>query len=578
MKIVYVIASLATSGGTERIVSEKANHLADVFGYDVSIICYEQRNDSPNFYSLSEKVNQINLGLQFNTLYRYYFLKRIWKKIIIRNCLKKRLSSYVKKISPDILIGITHFRADFVCATNSKAKIIIESHIPRSFIENTYDNKYYLVNIYKRLYDMRYFHVIEKKADTIITLTEGDHKQWNKAKHIQTIPNFSDMHVSQLSDCRKKRVITIGRLSKEKGYDRLLNIWKSVVDKHPSWQLDIFGEGDMDKKLEQIIKSENIENVTLCGTTNNIGKELSNSSICVATSYYEGFSLVLLEALRHGVPCIAFDCPYGPRTIIEDGKCGYLIEEGDIPLFAEKLSAMMENETLRHQFSEASIKRSMVFDKDDIMLQWKQLFESCKKSNPLNIKIQLPDNFLDAEIRDGYQVTAKMKKIWAVELDLLCEFQRVADKYGIKYIANGGTMLGAVRHKGFIPWDDDIDLMMMRDEYDRLCEIAPKEFRHPYFFQTEYSDPGSLRCHAQLRNSETTAILDDEKNGHFHFNQGIFIDIFPLDAVPDDKNLYESTSKIAMRYYNYMTHFASVSDHYQADSIKWKNFVLYNTS
>lgn len=375
MKIVYVIASLATSGGTERIVSEKANYLADIFGYDVTIICYDQCDNSPNFYLLSEKVNQINLGLQLYMLYHYHFFKRISKKIILRSRLKKMLSSFVKEINPDILIGITHFRADFVCAIGSKAKIIIESHIPRSFIEKSYNNNIFLINFYKKLYDMRYFHVIEEKADTIITLTEGDLNQWTKAKRIQTIPNFSNMHVQQLCDCSKKRVITIGRLCKEKGVDRLLDIWKSVIIKHPNWYLDIYGEGDMDKKLEHIIKSEKISNVTLRGITNNISEELSNSSICVATSYYEGFSLVLLEALKHGVPCIAFDCPFGPRTIIEDGKCGYLVEDGNIPLFTEKLCTLMENEPLRHKFSIASIERSQIFNVDSIMLQWKQLFE-----------------------------------------------------------------------------------------------------------------------------------------------------------------------------------------------------------
>lgn len=373
MKIVYVIASMETSGGTERIVSEKANYLADVFGYDVTIICYDQHENSPNFYILSENVEQIQLGLQMYSQYRYAYPKRLWKKYVLRSHLKRVLSKVVKEIYPDFLVGISHFRVDIVCTIDCKTKKIIESHVPRSFIENT--NNKYINDIYKRYYDMRYFHVIEKKADMIITLTEGDRKKWNKAKRVKSIPNFSNIHVQQLSDHKKKRVITVGRLSKEKGFDRLLVVWKLVVNKHPDWQLDIFGDGDMKNKLEQKIKLGNITNVTLCGITNNISKELSESSICVSTSYYEGFSLTLLEAITHGVPCVAFDCPYGPRTIIEDGKCGYLVQDNNIPLFAEKLCSLMENEQLRLQFSKASVELSKAFNIDAIMLQWKNIFE-----------------------------------------------------------------------------------------------------------------------------------------------------------------------------------------------------------
>ena len=152
----------------------------------------------------------------------------------------------------------------------------------------------------------------------------------------------------------------------------------------------------------------------------------------------------------------------------------------------------------------------------------------------LPIKIELPEHFLEEEVRWDYTVTGEMKKIWAVELDLLVELLRVCRKYDLQIFGDGGTILGAVRHKGYIPWDDDIDLMMMRDQYDRLCEVAAREFQFPYFFQTEYTDPGSLRGHAQLRNSQTTGIRTIDLDKKYRFNQGIFIDIFPLDAAPDD--------------------------------------------
>lgn len=165
----------------------------------------------------------------------------------------------------------------------------------------------------------------------------------------------------------------------------------------------------------------------------------------------------------------------------------------------------------------------------------------------VDLKITLPEGFLDEEIRCGYIVTRQMKEVWAVELDLLAELLRVCDKYSIKIFASGGTLLGAIRHKGMIPWDDDIDMMMFREDYETLCKIATTEFHEPYFFQTEYTDLGSLRGHAQLRNSMTTAILLEEQ-GNSTFNQGIFIDIFPLDAVIDDDKLFEEQYKESEKY------------------------------
>lgn len=179
----------------------------------------------------------------------------------------------------------------------------------------------------------------------------------------------------------------------------------------------------------------------------------------------------------------------------------------------------------------------------------------------VSLNIKLPENFLDEEIRDDYVVSSQMKQVWAVELDLLNKILEVCKKYNIKIIASGGTLLGAVRHKGFIPWDDDIDLMMMRNQYDKLCDVAEKEFTYPYFFQTEYTDPGSMRGHAQLRNSQTTGILNVER-GKCKFNQGIFIDIFPLDRVVDDNFLFQKQKKKALYYKSCARKIANITVNY----------------
>ena len=168
----------------------------------------------------------------------------------------------------------------------------------------------------------------------------------------------------------------------------------------------------------------------------------------------------------------------------------------------------------------------------------------------VKLKIILPDGFLNEETRCGYTIPRTMKEVWAVQLDLLAEFDRVCRKNNIRYIASGGTMLGAVRHQGYIPWDDDLDLMLPRADYNRLCSVAAAEFETPYFFQTEYTDPGFMRGFARLRNSETAGIQKFEYGKQYGFNQGIFIDIFPMDEVVSDQSQLEKQSKKAKKYYS----------------------------
>lgn len=182
----------------------------------------------------------------------------------------------------------------------------------------------------------------------------------------------------------------------------------------------------------------------------------------------------------------------------------------------------------------------------------------------VDLKITLPKDFLQEEKRDNFIVSPAMKEVWAVELDLLSEFQRIANKHNINYIASGGTMLGAVRHKGFIPWDDDVDIMMLRKDYNKLLSVA-EEFEHPYFLQSNRNDKGYFRCFLRLRNSLTTGIQNMEKNCHFQYNQGIFIDIFPLDNIIDDIKLFTQQQIRAKTLLKKARFYSSLQSRYYED-------------
>lgn len=151
--------------------------------------------------------------------------------------------------------------------------------------------------------------------------------------------------------------------------------------------------------------------------------------------------------------------------------------------------------------------------------------------------LSFPEDFYKEELLCDYYVTSKQKKIWACEIDLAYKLLEVCKKYNVRIIAFAGTLLGAIRHKGFIPWDDDMDFCMLRGDYEKLVSIAEQEFTFPYFFQTALSDRNQFIGYARLRNSSTTGVISGHSSD---YNCGIYIDIFVMDGYIENIKLYKN--------------------------------------
>lgn len=178
------------------------------------------------------------------------------------------------------------------------------------------------------------------------------------------------------------------------------------------------------------------------------------------------------------------------------------------------------------------------------------------------IYLEHNSRFLDEEVREGHQVTEDMKKLWLVELDLLNKVIQVCDKYGITYFADAGTLLGAVRHKGFIPWDDDIDIIMPRKDYDRFLEVAKEEIRYPYYADIYFISGFFIK----LKRLDTSYISHNlDPKIHVYNPPCVSIDIFCMDSCPgtydemiefydrleEKKKEYKKAENLFILYYHY---------------------------
>ena len=215
-----------------------------------------------------------------------------------------------------------------------------------------------------------------RKLDKFVVLTRSDYEHWPELDNKIVIPNFISDFPSQPSSLKSKNVIAVGRYTWQKGFDLLIDAWCMVTKHNKDWMLHIYGPGDNDE-YQRMADEKGVGNRFVCHSyAKNVYEKYLDSSIFVLSSRYEGFGLVLAEAMASGLPSVAFSCPDGPADIVTDGVDGILVESGNVEKLAEGLLFLINHEEKRILYGSNACKNMQRYDKDNIMRQWIHLFES----------------------------------------------------------------------------------------------------------------------------------------------------------------------------------------------------------
>lgn len=357
-KILVYMNSMAPAGGIERVVSNLFNKLSK----DVEVVLLT-KDAKESFYKLNNKItvyslnNYLELDLKKSKISR---IVSILKNIFIGNI---KLRAKLKKINPDYIYVVSPLEAmEILFAKYKHQKLLISEHGSKFGYNKIYNY------IKKIIYPKAYKLVVPSTMDTDLYLKEGF-----KAIYI---PHLNTFENNKKNDLKEKIVLNIGRYTDDKQQDLLIDIWSELYKTKniKEWKLYIVGSGENEKKLQKKIEKYNLGHVIkLLPPKKNVNEYFEKASIFAFTSRYEGFGMVLLEAMSFGIPCISFDCPSGPRDIIENKINGYLIPENDIKMYVDKLNSLISNKDEIVMMGDKAFSKAINWNKKDMINSWKEL-------------------------------------------------------------------------------------------------------------------------------------------------------------------------------------------------------------
>lgn len=375
MKLIYCICSLQNPGGMERVLLNKVTYLTGRLHWDVTIVTTDQKG-RPAFYPFPDAVRMVDLGINYTDDNGKHPLMKIAGYLQRRRRHRKLLTKLLMKERADIVVSLYPSESSFIPDIKDGSKKVLELHFCKFFrLQYGRSGLLGLIDRWRTRQDEK----IVGKFDKFVVLTNEDKGYWGQLPNIEVIPNAA-MHIgNKYSDSTAHRIIAVGRLDYQKGFDRLIEAW-ALIQKHKKykdWNLDIFGQGEWHDMLQQMIERHGLQdNTHINRPTRDIGTEYAKSSLLVMSSNYEGFPMVMIEAMACGLPVVSFDFKCGPKDIIKDGINGLLVPNGNIDALAQAMIKIMDNDTYRKELSLNARQVVSTYSEDTVMAKWISLFNS----------------------------------------------------------------------------------------------------------------------------------------------------------------------------------------------------------
>lgn len=376
MKIVYYLPSLYAPGGLERIITFKANYFAEHFeGYELYIVTSEQGGRPPHF-PLSPQVKHIDLDVAFDWPFNQSRIGKLLKYPLRYHRFKQRFTRLLKELKPDITLTTLRRELNFINQIDDGSCKIGEFHVTRhAYGVGSNNSRNPITRFLQKRWD-RSFTLNLSRLSRLVLLTHEETENWPELRNKCVIHNPIITPTNQTSNCSPHQVIAAGRYDPQKGFDLLIESWALVSPTHPSWVLRIYGDGGLRTSYQARIEQLGLTDTCILEhTVPNITDKYCQSSIFVLSSRFEGFGMVITEAMACGVPPVSFACPCGPRDIINDGTDGLLVENGNIDKLAQKIGFLIENEETRQEMGRQARISAERFKMKQIAQQWKELFE-----------------------------------------------------------------------------------------------------------------------------------------------------------------------------------------------------------